>query len=433
MRRRAATLTAMAALLLAFSSGTRTEARILGITGEQFTTGTEFRLTAKSGYISTPEANSILMWGYSSGTETMQFPGPTLIVNQGATVVVVLGNELAENASIVFPGQEDVAAEAVSGPTNDGLIALEAQPTGVVKYTFNAAHAGTYQYHSGTRPELQVDMGLVGALIVRPAGFMPAMDMGMGVDYSMQKAYEDPATTYTYEVLFLTSEIDFAMHRLVEEGRIAEIDNTKYFPVYWLLNGRCAPDTMHPDNVSWLPTQPYGCMPMMHPGDRLLMRVVPGGRDMHPYHHHGNNARVIARDGRPLGSQAFSGFTVHEIPGETVDAIYEWTGAEMGWDIYGHAPGDPLQPNEYAPDHGKPFPVTLPDKLDMTFGAMYSGSPFLGGMGALPPGEGGLNPFGAFVYMWHSHTEKEMTNFDIFPGGLMTMLMIVPHEVMIEH
>ena len=24
--------------------------------------------------------------------------------------------------------------------------------------------------------------------------------------------------------------------------------------------------------------------------------------------------------------------------------------------------------------------------------------------------------------MWHSHTEKEMTNNDIFPGGMMTML-----------
>jgi hypothetical protein len=50
-------------------------------------------------------------------------------------------------------------------------------------------------------------------------------------------------------------------------------------------------------------------------------------------------------------------------------------------------------------------------------------------MGALPPGEGGLNPTGGYTYMWHSHTEKEMVNNDVFPGGLMTMLLIVPPGV----
>jgi hypothetical protein len=31
--------------------------------------------------------------------------------------------------------------------------------------------------------------------------------------------------------------------------------------------------------------------------------------------------------------------------------------------------------------------------------------------------------------MWHSHTEKEMVNNDVFPGGMMTMLLIVPPGV----
>ena len=34
--------------------------------------------------------------------------------------------------------------------------------------------------------------------------------------------------------------------------------------------------------------------------------------------------------------------------------------------------------------------------------------------------------------MWHSHTEKEMVNFDIFPGGMMTMLIIEAPGVMIH-
>ena len=110
-------------------------------------------------------------------------------------------------------------------------------------------------------------------------------------------------------------------------------------------------------------------------------------------------------------------FTFQAVPGQTMDGIFTWTGAGMGWDIYGHAPGDPLQPNEDPADHGKPFPVLLPEKQDLTFGGFWSGSPFLGAMAALPPGEGGLNPASGFVYMWHSHTEKEMVNNDVFPGG----------------
>ena len=37
-----------------------------------------------------------------------------------------------------------------------------------------------------------------------------------------------------------------------------------------------------------------------------------------------------------------------------------------------------------------------------------------------------------FAFMWHSHTERELTNFDIFPGGMMTMLIIEPYGVTIE-
>jgi len=53
-------------------------------------------------------------------------------------------------------------------------------------------------------------------------------------------------------------------------------------------------------------------------------------------------------------------------------------------------------------------------------------------MGSLPPGEGGLNPYAGYTYMWHSHTEKELINYGIFPGGMLTMMIIQPHGVPIE-
>ncbi|MGA1870208.1 MAG: multicopper oxidase domain-containing protein [bacterium] len=415
-------------------------------------TGNSFNLKAKADHISTPIGGSLLIWGYANGDDRAQYPGPTLILNQGETITVNLTNELDidqdgddipdMNVSIVFPGQENVVA---CGGTS-GLLTREATFGGTVSYTFTATHAGTYLYHSGTSPEIQVEMGLLGAIIVRPSGFNP----------DATRAYNHPDAAYDHEYLFLLSEMDPRIHETVEFCGVAALKDTDflsdYFPNYWFINGRNAPDTMLMAYVPWLPTQPYNCMPRMHPGERLLMRVIGAGRDLHPFHFHGNHARIIAKDGRLLESSPGLGadlsyelFTIQSIPGETVDAIFEWTGKGLGWDIYGHEgaepgicegyiPGDlatffdPVT-KEYCPDHGKPFPVSLPEELDLTFGRFYSGSPFLGTLGNLPPGEGGVNPTGGFVFMWHSHTEKEMTNYNIYPGGMMTMLIIEPPDV----
>ena len=377
-------------------------------------TGPTFNLTATTGYISTSEGGSYLMWGYANGAGLAQYPGPTLIVNEGDLVTVNLSNQLTVPVSIVFPGQASV--KALGG--TQGLLTKEAPAAGgMVSYTFTATQPGTYTYYSGTQPDLQIEMGLFGALIVRP-DTNPAT-----------QAYNHADSQFDHEYLFLLSEMDPDIHNQVLAGNMNPMDTTTYFPVYWLINGRTAPDTMWPAGDPLLPYQPYNCMPMMHPGEKILLRMIGGGRDMHPLHTHGNHHKVIARDGRMLSSGvgadlAELAFTSTVVPGQTADAIFTWTGEKLGWDMYGHAPEDPQQPNEYGLDHGKPFPVTLPNQLDITNGQFYSGSPFLGTMGYIPPGEGGYNTNSGFFYMWHSHNEKEITNNDIFPGGMLTMMLI---------
>jgi len=388
-------------------------------------TGPTFNLSAKTGYISTPDGGSWHMWGYALDPNEMQYPGPTLIVTQGNNVTVNLTNQLTVPVSIVFPGQTGVTATGGS----PGLITAEADPNGgIVSYSFNASQPGTYIYHSGTNPELQIEMGLVGALIVRPASF----------DHLAPRAYGHNDSAYDREFLFMFTEIDPNVHDLVMQGNISQVDLTEWFPVYWFINGRCAPDTMQAAFSPLLPAQPYNCMPMIHPTEKLLLRLVSAGRDAHPYHTHGNNFDVIARDGRMLQSApgagtdlSYSDFTISVPPGGTADALFIWTGEKLGWDIYGHDPNDPLEPGEYAPDHGKPLPVTLPQLQSLTFGGFWSGSPFLGSLGALPPAEGGNNPNAGYTFMWHSHNEKEMCNYDIFPGGLMTMLIVEAPSVVI--
>ena len=379
-------------------------------------TNNVINLTAKSSHITTPDGNSILIWGYANGSGAAQYPGPTIIVNQGQTVQINLKNNLTVPTSIIFPGQIGVSA---TGGT-PGLLTREAAAGGgTVSYTFTASQPGTYLYNSGTRTDLQVEMGLVGTIIVRPA--------------VKTQAYNSANTAFDTEFLFLLTEMDPRFHELVEQGRMAEVDTTTFFPVYWFINGRCGPDTLSDSHVAWLPSQPYNCAPMMFPGQKLLMRLVGAGRDPHPFHFHGNNATIIARDGRMMESSpgisgpdlAESDFTITTYPGGTADAIFTWTGAKLGWDIYGHKPSDPMRPNEYAPDHGKAIPVTIPGPQQLTYGEHFGGGPFLGTAGFKYPGTVSQNSDGAYMYMWHSHSEKEIVNDDIFPGGMMTMLMIM--------
>ncbi|MBI5576783.1 MAG: multicopper oxidase domain-containing protein [Deltaproteobacteria bacterium] len=413
-------------------------------------TGTSFSLVAASDYIQNGDGNNLFFWGYAdgnppSGTVSVQYPGPTLIVNEGDTVTVTLRNWLPDPVSLLFPGMDSVTATPSDNNGIRGIFTWEAPPGGqsTVTYTFVAGRPGTFYYQSGTNMDKQLEMGLFGAIIVRPAVFNPAAPT----------AYGESSSAYTAgrEFLFILSEMDDRYHNQVERGE--EIDTTTFFPVYWFINGRNSPDTMGAAGASYLPHQPYNALPMMHPGEKSLIRLISMGRDQHPFHPHSNHTRVIAWDAMPLTSDPADfanvgadlgelAFTVTTVPGRTSDSTFEWTGKALGWDVYGD-PNDPLTAHDCAPnaqgfdpvtsewcaDHGKPFPVGIPEQDDLSAGDFFSGSPFLGQLGALPPGFGKFNTNGAFFQIWHSHSEKEMTNNDVFPGGIMTFMVIIPPGV----
>ncbi len=419
--------------------------------------GPIFSLEAKPGYVSAADGINIYNWGYGVAGSNMQFPGPTLIVDQNQLVTITLTNNLPMRTSIVFPGQNGVIAscgvpaDCIVGAV--GQVATEVRPAGTVTYSFVAGQPGTYTYHSGTQMDVQLEMGLAGALIVRPA--------------TPNQAYEHADTAFTpgREYLMMVSESDPVRHESVEmqvaafapgsppaDWRVNTSSFGAYAPRYWFINGRTAPDTLAAAFAPTLPNQPYDALVQMHPGDNVLLRVINMGRDLHPFHHHGNNTLTVARDGRMLKTPASLGpdlavsdYTLRMVPGQTVDAIYRWTGAGLNWDMYG-ATCDPTKPaslsncmyeagattTQLAADRYKPLPVRLPSELELSYGEMYSGSPYLGAPGPRPVGAGQANTNGGYFHMMHSHNEREIVNGGIFPGGMMTMILIQPPHVPIS-
>ena len=456
-------------------------------------TGPSFNLVASADFTSQPDGASIYSWGYGCdrtqappsfapfiGTcPLMQLPGPTLIVTEGDTVTVTLTNNLppaAGNTSILFPG---FAVTTKVGGVETGVAGLltreaangnPADGSGTVTYTFIASSAGTHAYHSGTRPELQVEMGLFGAIIVLPATAQPC---ATGPYSLAAAAYDHPSSCYDREYLFQLSEMDSRIHdqALAQVRACAalpcpdiKVTTDPYRPNYFLLNGRSMPDVMDTTYSPAYVHQPYNANPHMHPGELVLMRIIGQGRIQHPFHFHGNHARVLARDGNLLLSatapNALAGpllFTTPTVSGQTQDQIFTWTGKGLNWDVYNHHIGDGSKcipdahgyhstvgdPNygEYCVDHLKAIPVTPPDPTIVALGQWYAGTPYLSLQNAngftntnQPPGTLNQNPpaESGYAYMWHSHNEREITTNDVFPGGMLSMLLIDPQAWVID-
>jgi FtsP/CotA-like multicopper oxidase with cupredoxin domain len=368
-----------------------------------------FNLVANTGYINTPDGNSIFMWSYANGDAPdngqFQSPGPVLCATQGETVVVNLTNALPEAASIVFPGQDTVVTATGGGA---GLLTTEAGASGgTVSYSFTAGSPGTYLYESGSDIAKQVEMGLYGALIVRPSA-------GANLAYGASTQF-DPGREY----LLLLSEIDPDLHHAVEVGGTYDVNSRR--DRYFAVNGREFPDTLQDNGSGLLPNQPYGSLvriqPTNAPGSQpALIRMINVGALNHPFHPHGNHTTQIAQDGRPLLGPGGAAATTEHFgetigSGQTQDFLLRWDDQD-NW--------DPTV---------KPLPVPPPNYRNVFFkdsNTWYSGSPYLGYKGTLPTGVVTQNICGEWYFPWHSHALNEFSNFDAGFGGMATLLRVDP-------
>lgn len=232
--------------------------------------------------------HTVPIWGFSTTglDNSATAPGPVLVVSQGDDVTITLRNSLAQAVSLALPGQVDVQHDGTSGDDLTGVATGQSSA-----YTFKASRPGTFLYSAGHTADgaRQVSMGLAGALVVLPT--------------TGGSAYGSAATTdtsYADESVVVLSEVDPRLN-----ADPVNFDMREFHPAYRLINGKSYPGT---DPISTAT------------GNRVLLRYVNAGSQMHAMSLLGANQVEVGEDGHPA---AYTTTVTAEsiLPGETLDAI----------------------------------------------------------------------------------------------------------------
>jgi FtsP/CotA-like multicopper oxidase with cupredoxin domain len=221
----------------------------------------QFELTAEVVRWEVEPGKLVDAWTYN-GT----VPGPTIRLDPGDRVRIVLANELPESTSIHFHGLE--LANSLDGVPDITQAPVKAGETYVYEFTAQNTPA-VGMYHSHHNAAKQVSNGLAAAILVGrepvPAG------VAVGQEHVMM---------------------------LNDTGTIGYSLNGKSFPA----------------------TAPYTAAR----GDWLVMHYMNEGVSAHPMHLHGLPQLVIAKDGYPL-AQPYTADTVMVGPGERFTVLVQAT------------------------------------------------------------------------------------------------------------
>jgi hypothetical protein len=284
-----------------------------------------FHLTAQVVKRQIAPDKTIDVWGFN-GTA----PGPTIQVNEGDHVRVILDNQLPEPTSIHWHGFED----HIGYDGQPGISQEPVKPGGRFVYEFHIHQNGTYFYHS--HMAMQEMAGMLGTFIMHPKEpYRPHCDKDFAIN--IQEYAVLPNNT---------------------------VPNTMNMEFNWLvLNGKAGP----------------ALTPLIiRQGERVRIRFVNLGMDHHPMHIHGHTFQVTGTEGGRIPETAWwPGNTV--LVGVAQSRNIEFVANNPGdWMVHCHLPHHMM--NQMSSNVGKmsrmPGSSGMPAGVDMNTGmGMLQGTP----------------------------------------------------------
>jgi FtsP/CotA-like multicopper oxidase with cupredoxin domain len=250
-----------------------------------------YTLYIKTGTLSVTGAGgaTLKVWGFTDNPSAgPMIPGPVLESREGETVTVTVYNQHTQSHNFVIRGVT----------TDQGAITAGNNKT----YVFQTPKAGVYLV-SDTLNSVNREMGLYGALVVRPAG-------GVRQAWTGGPAFGVDNDAKPLERLWVVSDMDKLRWNDVA-GNGGSVNTGTYKPNYFLMNGYGGFDAMHdPKTVLQGPT-----------GQTGLVRIVNAGQFDHSLHFHANHFLIIDSDGtRPTKPEW--GDTINVKAGTTAMVLY---------------------------------------------------------------------------------------------------------------
>jgi FtsP/CotA-like multicopper oxidase with cupredoxin domain len=227
---------------------------------------------------------TLKVWGYTDDLGGgVMVPGPLLESAEGESVTVTVYNADTRPHNFVVQG---ITTDATSiGPGASRI------------YQFTTPTAGVYRYSDTLNANVNREMGLYGALVVRAAG-------------GVKKAWTG-GPGYDYERLWVLSEMDKPRWNDVA-GNGGTVNTSVYRPNYFMMNGLGGHDAMHDPN-----TVLEGAI-----GKVGLIRIVNAGQFDQSLHFHGNHFQVIDVNGQRLTNLEW-GDTYNAKAGSTAMLTYK--------------------------------------------------------------------------------------------------------------
>lgn len=246
----------------------------------------------------------------------IQLSSPILYAKEGGELRITLTNlgftqrpDLTDGHTVHFHGFPNAI------PAFDGVPELSVGvPYGrSYTYYYRLHDPGTYKYHCHFEDIEHVSMGMTGMVFIRPAA-------------NDKWAYNDASTAFDREFALLLGEV-WSMERF-NAAHIQEHNWSEYDPDFWTINGRVYPDTLAPNGnpmstaAGHLQYQPISSLITCNSGEQVLLRLSNLGFQRHAMRVDGVTLRVIGKDAKFLGTQAYNTDTVDISPGETFDVLF---------------------------------------------------------------------------------------------------------------
>jgi FtsP/CotA-like multicopper oxidase with cupredoxin domain len=330
---------------------------------------TTLSLIATDGYVTVPtrETDPLYIFGFVNVTADpdqsvshlvatykghSQTSAPTLNFLQNDDIKITLTNlglvqrpDLTDSHTIHWHGFD------IPSPLNDGVPEVSvAVPIGKqLTYFYRPHREGTYMYHCHFEDVEHVQMGMTGIVFVRPLqdGTPKTVVTPFGPKTFTRFAYNDGDGSTGYDRHFAILLNEFWAHYHDGDRDIQESIPTDYNPQWFILNGRCYPQTLLPNDADAVAagrpdlrigtvnttlgstdySTPNSALIQCNSGDRVLLRLANLGYRQDAMQLPGISMHVIGQDASLLRNggvdTSYVTNTLYMGPGEARDVLFD--------------------------------------------------------------------------------------------------------------